>query len=63
MGKNRREYIVEANRCLAKNGWHFIVETTKSLGENGRLPELRSILKEKGFEIDNDEQRGDITFI
>jgi hypothetical protein len=61
IGRNWIEYIEEAKRCLATNGYLFIAETTKSL--KGRLLGLRHILKEKGFEIDSDEERGDFTFI
>jgi hypothetical protein len=39
----------------------FIAETTKSL--SGRLSRLREIIKERGFEIYSDEERGDFTFI
>jgi hypothetical protein len=49
MGKNWREYIKEAKRCLATNGYLLIAETTKSLNENGRLSALRDVLKEEGF--------------
>jgi hypothetical protein len=36
-------------------------ETTKSL--KGRLSNLRDAIKEQGFEIYSDEERGDFTFI
>jgi hypothetical protein len=39
-----------------------IAETTKSLVK-GRLSNLRQIVKEQGFEIYSDEERGDFTFI
>jgi ribosomal RNA-processing protein 8 len=61
MGRNWVEYIEEAKRCLATNGYLFIAETRKSMSE--RLSRLRSVLKEKGFEIYSDEERGDFTFI
>ena len=61
MGENWPDYIIEAERCLAKNGLLFIVETTKSL--SGRLSRLREIIKERGFEIYSDEERGDFAFI
>jgi hypothetical protein len=48
MGENWPDYIIEAERCLAKNGLLFIAETTKSL--SGRLSRLREIIKERGFE-------------
>ena len=43
------------------DGYLLIVETTKSL--KGRLPNISDVIKEKGFEIYIDEQRGDFTFI
>ncbi len=61
MGKNWIDYILEAKRCLATNGTLIIVETTKSL--KGRLLKLRDIIKEKGFEINSDDEKGDFTFI
>jgi hypothetical protein len=54
-------HIIEANRCLVKNGYLFIAETSKSL--NTRLSKLRDVLKEQGYEIYSDEERGDFTFI
>lgn len=61
MGKNWANYLVEAKRCLATNGYLLIAETTKSL--KGRLSNIREVIKEKGFEIYTDEERGDFTFI
>ena len=61
MEENWPDYIVEARRCLAKNGLLFIAETTKSL--SGRLSRLRDIIKESEFEIYADQERGDFTFI
>lgn len=61
MGKNWADYIIEAKRCLATNGYLLIAETTKSL--KGRLSKLREVLKEQGFGIYTDEERGDFTFI
>ena len=61
MGENWPDYIVEAKRCLAKNGLLFIAETTNSL--SARLSELRNVIKDQGFEIYSDEERGDFTFI
>jgi hypothetical protein len=63
MGKNWRDYIKEAKRCLAINGYLLIAETTKSLNENGRLSTLRDVLKEEGFEIYQDQEHGDFSFI
>jgi ubiquinone/menaquinone biosynthesis C-methylase UbiE len=62
MGKNWQQYITEAKRCLVTNGILMIVETTKSLIK-GRLSNLRQIVKDQGFEIYSDEERGDFTFI
>jgi superfamily II DNA or RNA helicase len=61
MGTNWHDYIKEAKRCLAKNGFLFIAETTKSL--NARLSELRNVIKENDFQIYEDEEIGDFTFI
>jgi 16S rRNA G1207 methylase RsmC len=61
MGKNWADYITEAKRCLATNGYLLIVETTKSM--RGRLSNIRDIIKQQGFEIYEDEERGDFTFI
>ena len=61
MGKNWHEYIKETKRCLVTNGILIIAETTKSL--KGRLSRLRDTVKAEGFEIYNDEERGDFTFI
>ena len=61
MGENWPDYIVEAKRCLARNGLLFIAETTKSL--SARLSELRNVIKDQGFEIYSDEENEDFTFI
>jgi hypothetical protein len=61
MGKNWTDYIIEAKRCLATNGYLLIAETTKSL--KGRLSKLRDVLREQGFEIYTYEERGDFTVI
>jgi superfamily II DNA or RNA helicase len=63
MGKNWRDYIKEAKRCLATPSYLLIAETTKSLTGNGRLSNLPDVLKEEGFEIYQKEERGDFTFI
>jgi cyclopropane fatty-acyl-phospholipid synthase-like methyltransferase len=63
MGKNWREYFKEAKRCLATNGYLLIAEITKSLAENGRLFNLRDVLRDEGFEIYQDQEGGDFTFI
>jgi ubiquinone/menaquinone biosynthesis C-methylase UbiE len=61
MGRNWPQYLSEANRCLAINGYLLIAETTKSL--EGRLADLRKIVIVNRFEIYSDEKRGDFTFI
>ena len=63
MGRNWHEYIAEAKRCLATNGYLLIAETTKSFRHGGRLFSLRDVIKKQGFEIYTDEERGDFTFI
>ena len=63
MGKNWREYIVEAKRCLSTRGSLFIAVTTKELDEGRRLHSLPNILKDNGFFIDTMEERGDFTFM
>jgi ubiquinone/menaquinone biosynthesis C-methylase UbiE len=61
MGRNWHDYIKEVKRCLVTNGILIIAETTKSL--KGRLYKLRDVIKEQGFDIYSDEERGDFTFI
>ena len=58
---DKLEYIIEAKICLATNGYLLIAETIKSM--KGRLSKLRDILREQGFEIYADEEKGDFTFI
>ena len=63
MGKNWPEYISEAKRLLATNGYLLIAETTKSLASGTRISRLREVLTQEGFEIHIDEGKGDFTFI
>jgi hypothetical protein len=63
MGKNWPHYIIEAKRCLRTKGMLMIAETTKSLSEDARLFSLRDKIRQHGFEIYSDEQRGIFTFI
>jgi superfamily II DNA or RNA helicase len=63
MGKNWRDYIIEAKRCLSTRGSLFIAVTTKELDEGRRLHSLPNILKDNGFFIDTMEERGDFTFM
>jgi len=57
MGRNWRQYIAEAKRCLATNGYLLIAETTKSI--KGRLSTIKHVLHEQGFEVYDEEERGD----
>ena len=61
MGEDWREYIIEAQRYLAKNGLLFIAGTTNSL--SARLSDLSKAITDQGFEIYSDEEKGDITFM
>jgi len=61
MGKNWPDYIKEAKRCLHTNGYLFIAETTNSI--KGRLSKLKEVLEKQGFDIYNEEEKGDFTFI
>jgi SAM-dependent methyltransferase len=61
MGKNWPEYIKEAKRCLATNGYLLIAETIKSM--KGRLSKLKEVIEKEGFDIYNEEEKGDFTFI
>jgi Hypothetical methyltransferase len=61
MGKNWQDYLKEAARCLSKNGYLFVSETTNSLSY--RLKNLRQVIEENGFEIYRDDQIGPFTFI
>ncbi len=38
----------------------LIAETTRSLTNGGRLAKLREVIKESGFVIDLDEERGEM---
>jgi len=61
MGKNWPDYIAEAKRCLATNGYLLIAETTKAM--KGRLSKLKQLIQQQGFDIYNEEEKGDFTFI
>ena len=61
MGKNWKDYLKEASRCLNENGFLFISETTGSLSK--RLEGLREEIKNLGFEIYKDEGIGLFTFL
>jgi ubiquinone/menaquinone biosynthesis C-methylase UbiE len=62
MGKNWIEYISEARRCLWNEGVLLIAETTNALTE-GRLSDLRQVLRTHGFSILKEEERDVFTFI
>jgi ubiquinone/menaquinone biosynthesis C-methylase UbiE len=49
MGRNWSDYIAEAKRCLATNGYLLMAETTKSV--KGRMSTIRNVIKKQGFEI------------
>jgi hypothetical protein len=61
MGRNWADYIKEAKRCLATNGYLLIAETTKSM--KGRLSKLKEVIEQQEFDIYNEEEKGDFTFI
>ena len=61
MELNWIEYIIEAKRCLVKNGWLFIAETTSQL--SARLSTLKDEITKYGFEIRSEKQEGDFTCI
>ena len=61
MGKNWIDYIKEAKRCLATNGYLFIAETTRAL--KSRLAVLHETLNDLGFEIYQDNELDLFTFI
>lgn len=62
MGKNWRDYIAEAKRCLCVRGTLLIVVTTKELNE--RLKDLRNVIKQNGFKIYlDDSTKGIFTII
>jgi Hypothetical methyltransferase len=61
MGRNWPGYITEAKRCLATNGYLLIAEKTKAI--KGRLLKIKQVIEEEGFDIYNQEERGDFTFI
>ena len=61
MGRNWPDYIREAKRCLATNGYLLIAETSKSI--KGRLSKLKEVIEQHGFDIYNEEDKGDFTFI
>jgi len=61
MGKNWSDYIKEANRCLPTNGFVFISETTNAL--KGRLDSLKQTLQENNFEVYEEFENGNFTFI
>ncbi len=63
MGRNWSDYIAEAKRCLATNGYLLIAETTKSVKGKKRMSTIRDVIKKQGFDIYSDEERGDFTFI
>jgi hypothetical protein len=63
MGADWPDYIVEAKRCLTRNGYLMIAETTRTLKQGERLETLRDVLLKHDFEIYAEENRGDFTFL
>lgn len=61
MGKNWVDYIREAKRCLATNGFLFISETTNAL--KVRLSGMKEVLSENGFEVYDDYENDHFTFV
>ena len=61
MGRNWQQYLAEAKRCLATNGYLLIAETTKAI--KGRLSKIKQVIEKEGFDIYNEEERGDFIFI
>ena len=63
MGQNWEDYLDEAKRCLAANGYLFITETKKSISGDGRLSRLKETLENKGFEIYSQEEKYQFIFM
>jgi hypothetical protein len=64
MGKNWKDYLKEAARCLSVNGYLFISEITEKMSKDDkRLVTLRDTIIENGFEILSDEEKFQFTFI
>jgi ubiquinone/menaquinone biosynthesis C-methylase UbiE len=61
MGRKCEEYLREAKRCLATNGYLLIAETTKSMKR--RLSKIKEVIEKQGFDIYKFEERGDFIFI
>jgi hypothetical protein len=57
------KHIKEATRSLATNSYLRIVETTRSLSRNRGYSKLQDVIKEDPFEIYEEEERGEFTFI
>ena len=59
IGKNWKDYLKEASRCLNDDGLLFISETTQS----SKLENIRDEIKNLGFEIYKDNEVEEFTFI
>jgi superfamily II DNA or RNA helicase len=64
------DYIKEAKRTLAKNGYLIIAEVTRTLKKSdedgqgeGRLYKLKEVLEEEGFTLEDEDPRDRFTFI
>ena len=60
IGKNWKDYLKEASRCLNDDGLLFISETTKP---SSKLESIREEIKNLGFKIYKDSEMGESTFI
>nr|AIF07962.1 SAM-dependent methyltransferase [uncultured marine thaumarchaeote KM3_25_G08] len=61
MGKNWKEYLQEAHRCLHEYGLLCIAETTNQINE--RLIDLKEELEKLGFRIETNTEKSIFTFI
>ena len=64
------DYIKEAKRTLAQNGYLIIAEVTRTLKKSdedgqgeGRLYKLKEVLEEEGFGLEDEDSRDRFTFI
>ena len=64
------DYIKEAKRTLAKNGYLIVAEVTRTLKKSdedgqgeGRLYKLKEVLEDEGFSLEDEDPRDRFTFI
>jgi hypothetical protein len=60
MGRNWADYIIEAKRYLARNGYLLVAETTKSLKK--RLSKLKEVIEQNAFDIHNQSRERRLYF-